>query len=179
MTVVEVVADHISSGYVVFLYILDSHFDVLSCTGEGHSLVLCVEDLSDDHFLSLRQDSDCMFFNDGAWFDFTINEELTHLFEFIYYWDSERSHRFSLGKGNVVEIREKIGSFVPLNVVFGMDVLVLDWIERDKGDVVKPAVVFEEGADLFLNVPESFFLPVDGAHFGYYSDELDDTKCFG
>lgn len=95
LAVVEVVADHISSCDVILFNVFDFHLDIFTSTGKRHSLVLGIEDLLNDHLQTLRQDSHRLVFNYSSWLDFTINKQVSDVFELVNNRNTQRTQRFT------------------------------------------------------------------------------------
>jgi hypothetical protein len=66
LTIVEVVAENVSSLDVTFINTLDLHLDVLASHGKRKSLILGVVNFLDYDMASVWQYSDCLVLNNGA-----------------------------------------------------------------------------------------------------------------
>lgn len=137
LTIVEIVANNISSFGIILFKTFHFHFDILPCHRERQSLIFCVEDLLNGCLSSRRQNSDSLVFDDGACLDFTVKVQVSHLSELINHRNSQWSHRFSFGQRVVVKKLQQRRTFVPTVLNWFMNVYIIDWVEWNESDIVE------------------------------------------
>lgn len=179
LAVVQIVADHIATADIVVVNVFDSHLDVISCTGEGHPLVLGVVDLSDHHLQALRQNGHRLVFNYSARFDFAVDIQVANISELVDHGDTKGSQRLAFWERNVIKVFKQAGALVPGISQPGMDVSRFDGLDRNKSDIMETTRIFKERSHLLFNVVESLLIPFHCAHLCHHSNQLDNSQSLG
>ncbi len=88
LAIIEIIADYISSTYLIFINSFNLKLEILSGAGEGKSLIFGVVDFLDWNGSSLGKQSNNLIFNNASTLDLTVDIEISLLLELIDNWDS-------------------------------------------------------------------------------------------
>jgi len=126
LAVVKVVADDVSSIYIILLQKLDLEFDIFSGHSIWNSLVSSIKQLL-DHEVDLRwQQRYCLVFDESSGFDFTKDIQVALVLEFVCNRNSESASGLFLRHFYRVKCFEETLPVVPRT-----DLLVVPTVDVD------------------------------------------------